>query len=141
MAAVVLLQRGLRPLHGLGLIVATALVVAGALWTVGSQSNFQLQRELQRALAAARETASPTGGQAALVWFSREDCSRCAAFRTEILPAIQADYGARLGVSELQADPGIPAPTVVILGRRETLLYPNPSLDSLRHVIDEELGK
>jgi hypothetical protein len=104
------------------------------------QSDYKLQRELQRVLVIGRSLPAPERAEAQLLWFSREDCIRCEAFRTEILPALEAQYGQRLKVSEHEAWSGIPAPTVLIRGRNETLLYPNPSLESLQGVIDSELG-
>lgn len=139
MAGAALHARVLSPRRSYGLLALAALLSALGLAAVTTQSEYKLQRELQRALATVRESAPPAADEAELVWFSREDCERCATFRADILPVLQGEYGPRLRVSEREAGRGIPAPTVVIRGRRETILYPNPSLDSLRGVINEEV--
>jgi hypothetical protein len=119
-------------------VLALGLALAGvALAAINAQSGYRLQRELQQALAQAREYPAPAVGTALLVWYSRPGCERCAEFQREVLPQLQQAYGTAVRIEERRATPGLPTPTVVVRGSREFVLYPNPSLRRIRRAVDE----
>ena len=56
------------------------------------------------------------------------------------MPGLRRQFGDKLKVVEEPAWSGIPTPTLVIRGRHETLIYPEPTLDEVSGVVRDELG-
>jgi hypothetical protein len=123
----------------LGLLVGAALASTAGLYLLSREPRFRLAQELQKAVALARLNGPVAPGAVDLTFFKRDGCDHCAAFARDVLPVLRSEFGDRLRITEVPAWSGIPAPTVVIRGRHEALLYPNPSLATVRRVVAEEL--
>jgi hypothetical protein len=139
-ATVALASRAVPRWQGALALVCAAVVAGGVLGVLGARLNYRLQRELTRAVDIARAHGPVAPGTVEMTYFKRDGCLHCAAFDHDVLPQLERRFGDKLKVVEAPAWSGIPTPTLVVRGRFEELLYPQPTLDEVSKVVQEELA-
>ena len=75
--------------------------------------------QADRVLADIATDAAPvTSGHARLIVLHKPNCPPCESVRSTVLPALTAQFQDRLEIEWRPVPPGMPAPTLLILGKR-----------------------
>lgn len=124
--------------------VASCLVAAlasfGASKAMRPPAAFWEHRSATRAASRViAEGGAPAAGRARLVAYLRRGCHRCEEFE-RMLPGVQRRYGLGLSVEIRPASNDMNTPTVVVLGRQNTLFDGILTLNDLQLAVEQAVG-
>lgn len=121
-------------------------VAAWLTWRIIQRAQISAARRsaelAQQLLAEAVRGAEPVPqGQARLVILSRPDCKPCEVLDASIVPVLTAEFKDALQIEHRPARPGIPTPTLLVLGQASTPLLGLPPAEEIAMAIRMALGQ
>lgn len=92
-------------------------------------------QEVKKAARSVRGERPVPPGRARIVAFIRPACAHCREYKERVLPVVLSEYGEKLVAEQRPAWKGLWTPSVVVLGRKDTVFPGNPSVEDLRRAV------